>query len=62
MSIYSAVTRYASNWRAYRNEMHTRQVLAALPSEVLKDIGYPDARPPRSRTPELGIGSWVGGR
>ncbi|HTV72015.1 MAG TPA: hypothetical protein VMF90_26075 [Rhizobiaceae bacterium] len=61
MPIYSTVTRYASNWRAYRDEMRTRQLLDALPVEVLKDIGYPDTPKPRSRS-ELGIGSWVGGR
>jgi hypothetical protein len=61
MSIYSTVSRYASNWRAYRDEMRTRHLLDSLPTEVLKDIGYPEITKPRSR-PELGIGSWVGGR
>lgn len=62
MSFYSAVTRYASNWRAYRDEIRTRQLISSLPAEVLKDIGYPDAPPARARTHDLGIGSWVGGR
>jgi uncharacterized protein YjiS (DUF1127 family) len=42
MSVYSTLTRLASDWRAARESAHTRRVLGALPNEVLKDIGWPE--------------------
>ena len=49
MSIYSTLTRFAAEWREARNEALTRQLIAALPSEIQKDIGWPDALPAARR-------------
>ena len=61
MSITSAFAHYASEWRAARDEARTRRALNALPTEILKDIGWPDTDPRRAK-PAIGFGSWVGGR
>ena len=59
MSIYSALSHYAAEWRAARNEARTYRVIGSLPREVQKDIGWPDAfeHPTRSHA----AGNWAGG-
>ena len=61
MSLYQTLSRLGAEWRTARDETRTRRVLAGLPSEVLKDIGWPDSdrgAQHRYRT----YGSWVAGR
>ena len=43
MSILSTLTRLASDYRARRRRLGTYLEIAALPHELQKDIGWPDA-------------------
>ena len=45
MSILSTLTRLASDYRARRRRLGTYLEIAALPHELQKDIGWPDAVP-----------------
>jgi len=43
MTIYSTIARVAADWRHARSAAKTRRVIAALPVDIRKDIGWPDA-------------------
>ncbi len=43
MTLYSTLARVAADWRYARSEARTRRIIASLPVEVRKDIGWPDA-------------------
>ncbi len=43
MTLYSTLARVAADWRDARSEARTRRVIASLPAEIRKDIGWPDA-------------------
>jgi Tfp pilus assembly protein FimT len=43
MTLYSTLARVAADWRYARSEARTRRIIASLPAEVRKDIGWPDA-------------------
>jgi hypothetical protein len=45
--LFKAVSRYAASIRAMREEVRTERVLNALPADIRKDIGWPDAFPER---------------
>jgi len=61
MSIYSALSHFAAEWRIARAEARTYRIIGSLPREVQKDIGWPDVSQRRSRT-HLALGSWAGDR
>lgn len=42
MSIFSAIGRYAHDYRARRRTLQTYMQISALPREIQKDIGWPD--------------------
>lgn len=44
MSIYSMISNFATEWRVAREDAHTRRIVASLPIEIQKDIGWPDAQ------------------
>ena len=53
MSVFSSIGRYAADYRARRRRLQTYLQISALPREIQKDIGWPDAftgAPARSRT------------
>ena len=43
MSIYSALSHLAAEWRITREEARTRRAIESLPVELQKDIGWPDS-------------------
>ncbi len=43
MSVYSALTYLATEWRTAREEARTRRIIDSLPAEIQKDIGWPDS-------------------
>jgi hypothetical protein len=43
MTLYSTLARVAADWRSARTEARTRRIIASLPADVRKDIGWPDA-------------------
>jgi len=49
MSILSAFTRYASDYRQRRRRMRTYMEIASLPAEIQKDIGWGQADAPHER-------------
>jgi len=59
MSVYSTLAAYAAEWRAVRDEFRTRRALSNLPSDMLKDIGWPDAATERRFHRR---GPWIGAR
>jgi hypothetical protein len=58
MSLISTLRHFANDWQVARAEIRTRRIIASLPMEVQKDIGWPDTGR-RQRLP-LGLGSWAG--
>jgi hypothetical protein len=44
MSIISAVSHLAHEWRAARDLARTESAIRSLPLELQKDIGWPDAQ------------------
>lgn len=43
MSVFSAIGRYAADYRARRRRFQTYLQISGLPREIQKDIGWPDA-------------------
>jgi hypothetical protein len=43
MSVFSSIGRYAADYRARRRRLQTYLQISALPREIQKDIGWPDA-------------------
>ena len=61
MSIMSTISRLAQDFSQARTRYLTEQQINALPSDLRKDIGWPDATPSLTRrTNPLGV--WSGGR
>ena len=44
MSVYSALSTLAAEWRSAREEARTRRIVNSLPAEIQKDIGWPDTQ------------------
>jgi hypothetical protein len=44
MSVYSALSHLAAEWRSAREEARTRRIIESLPADVQKDIGWPDSQ------------------
>ncbi|MBL8584118.1 MAG: hypothetical protein JNL61_18065 [Rhizobiaceae bacterium] len=57
MSILSTLGRIASEYNAARARYLTERAVRALPAELRKDIGWPDAHDNRAN---LGVGTWAG--
>jgi hypothetical protein len=47
MSVYSALSHIAAEWRSARDEARTRRIVNSLPLEIQKDIGWPDSHATR---------------
>ena len=61
MSILSTIGRLANEYSVARSRYLTERSIRSLPTEIQKDIGWPDAEP--HRTPRrLQSGSWAGDR
>lgn len=61
MSILSALGRLASEYSEARSRYLTERSIRSLPSEIQKDIGWPDMQTTRG-TPRFHSGSWAGDR
>ena len=59
MSIFSAIGRLAHEYSAARSRYLTERSVRALPAEIQKDIGWPDAHNSRPGAP-FQTGSWAG--
>lgn len=66
MSILSSIGRIATEFRAAHARYQTERVLHALPAELQKDIGWPEAsgNKPSSRgfSSRTGVGVWAGAK
>lgn len=49
MSILSALSRYAGDYRERRRRLRTYMHIAGLPPEIRKDIGWTERDQPRDR-------------
>jgi hypothetical protein len=61
MSILSTIGRVATEFRNARARHLTERAIRALPPELQKDIGWPDAVDNHSSA-HRGVGSWSGSR
>lgn len=59
MSILSTIGRFAAEYTAARNRYLTERSVRSLPTEIQKDIGWPDLYGTRP-TPHFHSGSWAG--
>lgn len=59
MSILSTLNRIAHEYHTARTRYLTEQSIRALPMELQKDIGWPDAYTTRSARP-IATGLWLG--
>ncbi len=59
MSILSTIGHYAAEYSAARARYLTERQVRSLPTEIQKDIGWPDAYA-TPRAPRLRSGSWAG--
>jgi hypothetical protein len=59
MSILSTIGRIAAEYSAARSRYLTERQVRSLPTEIQKDIGWPDAYA-TPRGPRLQSGSWAG--
>lgn len=55
MSLYSALSHLAEEWRAARAAARTYRIIGSLPHEIQKDIGWPDIH--RTYRPRMAVGS-----
>lgn len=60
-SILSTIGRIATEYSAARARYRTERAIHALPIELQKDIGWPEAADGK-RTLSLGAGNWAGAR
>jgi hypothetical protein len=60
MSAFSAIGRFAHDYRVARERYLTERQVESLPLEIQKDIGWPDAH--RRRTSTIPLGVWAGDR
>jgi len=61
MSILSSIGRFATEFSAARARYQTERAIHALPIELQKDIGWPEAADAKSGA-RLGVGSWAGAK
>jgi hypothetical protein len=61
MSIFTAIGRLANEYSEARSRYLTERAVRSLPTEIQKDIGWPDLAPHRHGT-RLQSGSWAGDR
>jgi len=61
MSILSVISHLASEYSAARARYQTERQVSALPYEIQKDIGWPDASA-RRLSPRIPLGVWAGDR
>jgi hypothetical protein len=61
MSILSSIGRLATQYHAARARYRTERAIRALPIDLQKDIGWPQAAECVSRN-QHGAGSWAGGK
>jgi hypothetical protein len=61
MSILSSIGRFATEFSAARARYQTERAIRALPIELQKDIGWPEAADTRTST-HHGVGSWAGAK
>ena len=59
MSVMSALSHLATEYRAARRRYLTERQVRSLPIESQKDIGWPDAHESRS-VRNIALGSWSG--
>ena len=59
MSILTAIGRLASEYSAARSRYLTERAVRSLPTEIQKDIGWPDLSAGRPN-PRFHSGSWAG--
>lgn len=59
MSILASIGRIAAEYSAARSRHRTERTIRALPIEIQKDIGWPDALDPRMGE-RHGAGTWAG--
>ena len=64
LSIFDPLWRYARRLRAERNQILAEQLLASLPAELRKDIGWPDGcfdrGAWREQDAQPAVGQWPG--
>lgn len=61
MSILSSIGRFATEFSAARARYQTERAIHALPIELQKDIGWPEAADAKTGL-RLGVGSWAGAK
>lgn len=61
MSILSSIGRLATEISAARTRYQTERALRALPIELQKDIGWPEAADAKGSF-HNGVGSWAGAK
>ncbi|MER9894541.1 hypothetical protein NKJ40_21080 [Mesorhizobium sp. M0119] len=61
MSILSSIGRIATEFSEARARYQTERAIRALPIELQKDIGWPDAADAKTGT-RYGVGSWAGAK
>ncbi|MEO5759716.1 MAG: hypothetical protein ABIQ51_23005 [Mesorhizobium sp.] len=61
MSIISSIGRIATEFSAARARYQTERAIRALPVELQKDIGWPEAADTKARS-HNGVGSWAGAK
>lgn len=61
MSILSSLGRLAAEISEHRARNRTERAIGALPVELQKDIGWPDATGAKI-VPASGVGSWAGAK
>jgi hypothetical protein len=59
MSIFSAIGRLAHEYSVARSRYLTERAVRSLPSEIQKDIGWPDLTATRPQT-RFHSGAWAG--
>lgn len=59
MSILSTIGHYAAEYSAARARYLTERQVRSLPTEIQKDIGWPDASTSRPE-PRFHSGAWAG--
>lgn len=54
MSLFSALSHLAEEWRAARTAARTYRIIGSLPHDLQKDIGWPDIH--RIDRPRMAVG------
>jgi hypothetical protein len=61
MSILSSIGRLATEFSAARSRYQTERAISALPIELQKDIGWPEASNTKTGA-RYGVGAWAGAK